>query len=47
MLAEQVAIGELSRENVAMTGLILLVAGHETTANRIGLGAMALLESPD
>src|ERR1044072_6285462 len=28
-------------------GLLLLVAGHETTANMIALGTVALLENPD
>jgi cytochrome P450 len=27
--------------------LVLLAAGHETTANMLGLGAFALLENPD
>jgi cytochrome P450 len=47
LLAEQVATGELTREAVAMTGIILLVAGHETTANMIALGTLALLENPE
>ncbi|MET8764673.1 cytochrome P450 [Lentzea sp. NPDC004782] len=47
LLAEHVATGELTREAVAMTGMILLIAGHETTANMLGLGTLALLENPD
>jgi cytochrome P450 len=47
LLTEQVATGELTREAVAMTGMILLIAGHETTANMIGLGTLALLENPE
>jgi cytochrome P450 len=44
---QQVRTGELTqRELVAMAGL-LLVAGHETTANMIALGTLALLQHPD
>ncbi|MEU9273092.1 cytochrome P450 [Streptomyces sp. NPDC048251] len=47
LLSEQVAVGELSREEAAMTCIVLLIAGHETTANMIALGTLALLENPD
>ncbi|MEW1837686.1 cytochrome P450 [Nonomuraea angiospora] len=47
LLAERVATGQLSREEAAMNGMILLFAGHETTANMIGLGTLALLQNPD
>jgi cytochrome P450 len=47
LLAEHVATGDLGRESVAMNGIILLVAGHETTANMLGLGTLALLENPE
>ncbi|MEU9273104.1 cytochrome P450 [Streptomyces sp. NPDC048251] len=47
LLSERVATGELSREGVAMNGIILLIAGHETTSNMIALGTLALLEHPD
>jgi len=46
LLAERVATGELSHEEVAMIAQILLHAGHETTANMIGLGTLALLRNP-
>jgi cytochrome P450 len=46
LFAEQVATGQFSREGAAMTGIILLIAGHETTSNMIGLGTLALLENP-
>jgi cytochrome P450 len=47
MLAERVRAGELSRREAARTGRVLLTAGHETTANMIALGTLALLEHPD
>jgi hypothetical protein len=45
--AERVASGELSRRELAAIGLLLLIAGHETTANMIALGTYALLTHPD
>ncbi|MFI7612740.1 cytochrome P450 [Nonomuraea terrae] len=39
--------GELCREDLLMMCLMLLNAGHETTANMISLGVVALLEHPD
>jgi cytochrome P450 len=46
LIIEHVATGEISRETVAMNGFILLNAGHETTANMIALGTLALLQHP-
>ncbi|MFD4621003.1 cytochrome P450 [Streptomyces sp. NPDC058475] len=46
-LAERVRAGELSRREAAATGMLLLIAGHETTANMIALGTLALLQHPD
>jgi cytochrome P450 len=46
-LAERVKAGELSRLDATRTAVLLLVAGHETTANMIALGTLALLERPD
>jgi cytochrome P450 len=43
---QRVAAGEISRETVVVNAVALLVAGHETTANMIALGALALLENP-
>jgi cytochrome P450 len=47
LISEYVATGQLSRETAAMNGLILLQAGHETTASMIALGVVALLEHRD
>ncbi|HVD52838.1 MAG TPA: cytochrome P450 [Propionibacteriaceae bacterium] len=38
---------ELTDEELVGIGNILLVAGHETTANTIGLGTLLLLQHPD
>ena len=46
-LTERVKAGELTRSDAAGIGVLLLIAGHETTANMIALGTMALLENPD
>ncbi|GAA1102569.1 MULTISPECIES: cytochrome P450 [Streptomyces violaceusniger group] len=45
-LAERVTAGELSRNEAAQMGVLLLIAGHETTANMIALGTLALFEHP-
>ncbi|MFI5798706.1 cytochrome P450 [Streptomyces sp. NPDC051677] len=47
VVREHVQTGELRRETAAMNGQILLNAGHETTANMIALGTVALLQNPD
>lgn len=46
-LGERVKNGELDRQEAVGMGMLLLVAGHETTANMIALGSLALLENPD
>ncbi|ULN33722.1 cytochrome P450 [Mycolicibacterium smegmatis] len=46
-LAERVSAGELSVKEAAQLGTGLLIAGHETTANMIGIGILALLENPE
>jgi cytochrome P450 len=46
-VAGRVRAGELSREDAARMGALLLLAGHDTTANMIALGTLALLQHPD
>ncbi|MCF6476079.1 cytochrome P450 [Nonomuraea sp. MG754425] len=38
---------DLSAEELAGVGSLLLLAGHETTSNMLGLGTLALLRHPD
>ncbi|MGE3448433.1 MAG: cytochrome P450 [Microbacteriaceae bacterium] len=47
LAVEQMRTGRMSREEVAALGELLLVAGHETTANQIALSTIALLQHPD
>jgi cytochrome P450 len=46
-LAERVTAGELTQQEAAQMGALMLLAGHETTSNMIALGTLALLEHPD
>ncbi|MER7185367.1 cytochrome P450 [Streptomyces hyaluromycini] len=46
-LVARVQSGELTRTDAAQMGVLLLLAGHETTANMIALGTLALLEHPE
>lgn len=39
--------GELSTEEIGSMGRLLLIAGHETTANMTALSVLALLRNPD
>ena len=39
--------GELNDEDLAGIGVLLLLAGHETTANMLALGTFTLLRKPD
>lgn len=47
LVTEYVARGQLNHATTAMNGVIMMQAGHETTANMISLGTVALLEHPD
>ena len=46
-LTERIEAGELTVAEAAQMGVLMLIAGHETTANMIALGTFALLEHPD
>lgn len=46
LAVRHVRTGEITREQAASMGLLLLVAGHETTANMIALGTLLLLQDP-
>ncbi|MEU5213839.1 cytochrome P450 [Streptomyces sp. NPDC020742] len=45
--SEQIKAGELTRREAAAMGVLLLLGGHETTANMITLGTLLLLQHPD
>ncbi|MEV8635290.1 cytochrome P450 [Streptosporangium sp. NPDC051023] len=47
LLSGLVSGGELTDEELGNIGFILLAAGHETTANMLGLGTFALLRHPE
>jgi cytochrome P450 len=47
VIAERVKAGELTRADAAAMGVLLIVGGHDTTANMIALGTLALLQHPD
>jgi cytochrome P450 len=47
LVTEYVATGQLDHATTAMNSVIMMQAGHETTANMISLGTVALLQHPD
>ena len=47
LISGLVQAGELTAEEMAGVGFLLLIAGHETTANMLALGTMALLHHRD
>ncbi|MGY0488239.1 cytochrome P450 [Streptomyces sp. WG-D5] len=47
LATERVKTGEMTPQEAARMGVLLLIAGHETTANMIALGTLALLQHPD
>ena len=47
LVADQLAAGDLTRQDVFAMGGMLLVAGHETTASMASLGMVSLLDHPD
>ncbi|MFD9741411.1 cytochrome P450 [Umezawaea sp. NPDC059074] len=46
-LGARVKAGELTHEGATQMAVLLLIAGHETTANMIALGTLALLRNPE
>ncbi|HEY0229255.1 MAG TPA: cytochrome P450, partial [Mycobacterium sp.] len=46
LVAEYVTTGQLDHGTAAITSVIMMQAGHETTANMRSLGTVALLEHP-
>ncbi|OZF45757.1 cytochrome P450 [Rhodococcus sp. 14-2470-1a] len=46
-LAKKVKAGDIDLPGASMLGMILLIAGHETSANMISLGTAALLQNPE
>lgn len=46
-IAGRVTAGEIDHQQATEMALLLLIAGHETTANMIALGTLALLQNPD
>ena len=47
LVADHVVNGDISPETATVTGAIMMQAGHETTANMIALGTVALMEHRD
>lgn len=47
LLSELTRNPELDRAELVGIAFLLLIAGHETTANMLGLGTLALLEHPE
>jgi cytochrome P450 len=47
LIADQLETGGIDREELIASSLLLLVAGHETTASMTSLGVITLLEHPD
>ncbi|MEU6063770.1 cytochrome P450 [Streptomyces sp. NPDC047082] len=47
LVHQQLRDGDVDREELVALAIILLVAGHETTANMISLGTYTLLQNPE
>ncbi|WP_067126958.1 cytochrome P450 [Microtetraspora malaysiensis] len=47
LAVEQYRTGAMTRQEISTMGQLLLVAGHDTTANMIALGTAALLANPE
>ncbi|MFC4586943.1 cytochrome P450 [Sphaerisporangium corydalis] len=46
LISDLVSTGELTKDEITGVAMLLLVSGHETTANMIALGTFTLLENP-
>jgi cytochrome P450 len=46
LVTDYVMTGQLTRETAAMTAVVMMLAGHETSANMISLGTLALIQHP-
>ncbi|MFE7127855.1 cytochrome P450 [Streptomyces sp. NPDC057617] len=46
LISRLLADGTISRQELTGVSMLLLIAGHETTANNIGLGVVTLLSNP-
>ncbi len=46
LISQLLADGTLSKQELSGVSMLLLIAGHETTANNIGLGVVTLLSNP-
>ena len=47
LVADQLAHGDIDREELVSSAVLLLVAGHETTASMTSMSVITLLEHPD
>lgn len=47
LLSDLIATGRLDDGELATMGVMLLVAGHETSANMLARGSYALMRHPD
>jgi cytochrome P450 monooxygenase len=47
LISRQLAVGVLSPQELSGALLLLLIAGHETTANNLALGVVTLLANPE
>jgi cytochrome P450 len=47
LIGEQLANGEIDRRELVSTAMLLLIAGHETTASMTSLSVITLLAHPD